>query len=369
MTAIIAGQPAKFTVTMLRDGVPVAIEPGAAVTVRLYSEDGMTPLMADAVDLVTPDGGWPDGSVVVELAGADTADMEPGETMLVVSSTMPALVKRFRVVVQTADTFERSGLFVKDIAVDKLRAETLMLAAAGAFPGVTVTDDYLWGKLRAAESEMAHELRVPLVPTKFFFEQPTPEQIAALGAMPWAIDAGYDYTPGDFAFNDKWGFVKMRNKPLRDVQKVRFAYPGGKTAQYDLPLDWLRVDAKYGHVQFVPSSTSFAAPINTFVMQAIGGGRTIPLAMCFEYVAGLENAHKNYPELIDAIMKMATLKVLEDAFLPQSGSISADGLSQSMSNDMDKHRSTIDNIINGGKGSNGGLMTAIHGIRFGVMGG
>lgn len=368
MTTIIAGKPAKFTVIMQRDGAPVAIDPGAAVTARLYSDDGMTAL-ADAVELVVPAEGYPDGGVVVEFADTVTADVAPGEAMLVVSSSMPVLVKRFRVVIQTEGTFERSGLFIKDIAVDRLRADSLMMAAAGAFPGVSVSDDYLWGKLRAAESEMAHELRVPLVPTKFYFEQPSPEAIAALGAMPWAIDPGYDYTPGDFAFNDKWGFVKLRNKPLHSVQKVRFAYPGGKTAQYDLPLDWLRMDGKYGHIQFVPSSTSFAAPINTFVMQAIGGGRTIPLAMCFEYVAGLDNAHKNYPELIDAIMKMATLKVLEDSYLPQSGSISADGLSQSMSNDMGKHRETIDNIINGGKGSNGGLMTAIHGIRFGVMGG
>lgn len=365
MTTIIAGQPAQFTIVMQRDGVPVAIDPAAVVTARIYSADGARPL-GDAVTL--PGGSvGDDGAVNVALDTAAT-DLAPGEAMLVVSSNAPALVKRFRLLVQTADTFERSGLFIKDIAVDTLRSESLMLAAAGAFPGVQVSDDYLWRKLRAAESEMAHELRVPLVPTKFFFEQPTPEQVADLGGMPWAIDPGYDYSAQDFAFSDKWGFIKLRNKPLHAVSVIRFAYPGGKTAQYNLPLDWLRTDDKYGHVQFVPSASSFAAPINTFVMQAMGGGRTIPLAIQFEYVAGLSDAHANFPELIDAIMKMATLKVLEDSFLPQSGSISADGLSQSISNDMGKHRETIDNIINGGKGSNGGLMTAIHGIRFGVMG-
>jgi len=71
---------------------------------------------------------------------------------------------------------------------------------------------------------------------------------------------------------------------------------------------------------------------------------------------------------LDAVLKKAALKILEDAFLPQSGSISADGLSQSMSVDMDKYHDAIDRILNGGKGSNGGLMTAIHGVRFGVMG-
>lgn len=263
-----------------------------------------------------------------------------------------------------------SGSLFKNriIAIAKMRRDRLIMAAAGALPQVELSDDYLWEKLRAAESEMAHELRVPLVPTHFFPSEPTPEQVADLDGQPWALDPGYDYAPQDFAYNDKWGFIKLRNKPLHSVSRVRFAYPGGPTAHYDLPLDWLRVDKKYGQVQFVPSSTAFAAPLNAFVMQAIGQGRTIPLAIQITYVAGLDNVPANYPELLDVILKKAALKVIEDAFLPQSGSISADGLSQSMSHDMDKHRATIDQIINGGKGSNGGLMTAIHGIRFGVMG-
>jgi hypothetical protein len=163
--------------------------------------------------------------------------------------------------------------------------------------------------------------------------------------------------------------IKLRNKPLHSVSRIRFAYPGGPTAHYDLPLDWLRVDKKYGMVQFVPSSTAFAAPLNAFVMQAIGNGRIIPLAIQISYVAGLDNVAANYPELLDAVLKKASIKILEDSFLPQSGSISADGLSQSLSVDMDKYHDAVDRIINGGKGSNGGLMTAIHGVRVGVMGG
>lgn len=261
-----------------------------------------------------------------------------------------------------------SALFPnKFSAVAKLRSDRLMMSANGAMPSVTVTDDYLWEKLRAAESEIGHTLRVPLAPTAFFAETPTEDEIAALNGMPWAIDPGYDYEPASFAANDKWGMLKLRNKPIQSVSRVRFAYPGGSGSHYDLPLDWLRMDKKYGTVQFVPSSTAFVAPLNAFVMQAIGNGRNIPLAIQLTYVAGLTNAARDYPELIDLIMKKASLKIIEDAFLPQSGSISADGLSQSMSNDMEKHYDSIDRIINGGKGSNGGLMTAIHGVRLGVM--
>lgn len=253
------------------------------------------------------------------------------------------------------------------VALAKLRRDRLMMAASGSMPDVSLSDDYLWDKLRAAESEMAHDLRVPLAPTAFFPDTPSEAEIVALNGMPWAIDAGYDYAPGDFGHNDKWGYIKLRNKPLQSVSRVRFAYPGGPTAHYDLPLDWLRMDKRHGQVQFVPSSTAFAAPLNAFVMQAIGNGRTIPLAIQITYVAGLPNAAGDFPELLDAIYKKASLKIIEDAYLPQSGSISADGLSQSISSDMDKHHDAIDRTIYGGKGTNGGLMTAIHGIRLGVL--
>lgn len=253
-------------------------------------------------------------------------------------------------------------------AVRKLRTDRLLMAATASMPAVEMGEDYLWDKLRAAESEIGHTLRVPLGPTTFFPSQPTQEQIDALGGGAWGVDPGYDYSPEAFGFSDKWGMLKMRNKPLISVSRVRFAYPGGSGSSYDLPLDWLRMDKKYGTVQFVPSSTAFVAPLNAFVMQAIGNGRTIPLAIQVTYVAGLSNAAAEYPELLDVVMKKASLKIMEDAFLPQSGSISADGLSQSMSVDMDKHHDTIDRILNGGKGSNGGLMAAIHGVRLGVMG-
>jgi hypothetical protein len=58
---------------------------------------------------------------------------------------------------------------------------------------------------------------------------------------------------------------------------------------------------------------------------------------------------------------------VEDAFVPQSGSISADGLSQSLSVDVSKYHDAVDAILNGPPNSNGGLMTRIHGIRMGVI--
>lgn len=367
MEHCICGQAAQIFVQMKRDGQSVAIAPTSSVSVGLYADNGIKVLVADQAVQFTDNGNdWARGVVAHNFTEQDLATA--GSFMLVVKSSQPALIKRFELLIEPSDAPIRSLLFIKDTAVERLRADTLMLAAGATLKAQNISDDFLWQKLRAAESEMAHELRVPLVPTVFSPQAPTELELAALNGQPWGIDPGYDYEAKNFQFSDKWGFLKIRNKPLQTVSKVRFAYPGGQTAHYDLPLDWLRLDSKSGTVQFVPSSSAFAAPLNAFVMQAIGSGRSIPLAIELTYVAGLVDAKNNYPELIDVIFKKAALKILEGLFAPQSGSISADGLSQSMSMDIAKHHETIDVILNGPKGSNGGLMASIHGIRLGVLG-
>lgn len=246
------------------------------------------------------------------------------------------------------------------VALAKLRRDRL-LAAAGVTPG-TFADEYLWDKLRAAEAEVQHTLRVPLAPTKFFPVQPTQEEIDALGGMPWGIDPGYDLGPENNA-GDRWGMIATRQKPIIDIQRYRFAYPAVDSLVYDVPLSWLRPDKKYGYINVVPSSFSISVPLSVIVMQALSAGRTVPLMLQVTYTAGLENAARDYPELVDVVYKLAVVKCIEDRFLPQSASVSADGLSQSMSIDMDKYRDTIEHTLNGGKGSNGGLMAAIHGVR------
>lgn len=365
MATIVTNSASSFSVVVQIDGVAVPLS--GTITARLISLRGAELLPAFEASSTATGAQWAAGVVPIQLTAEQTAGLPLGDALLSLSGGFG--IKRFRVAIESADQIVRSGLFVRDVAVDELRRDRLVLAAKGSLPSITVSDDFLWDKLRAAESEMAHELRVPLVPTHFFPADPTPAEIAALDGEPWAIDPGYDYAPTDFAYNDKWGMIRLRNKPLHRVTRVRFAYPGGPTAHYDLPLDWVRADKKYGQIQFVPSSTAFAAPLNAFVMQAIGQGRTIPLAIQISYVAGLDNVDASYPELLDAIIKKAAIKIVEDLFLPQSGSISADGLSQSISNDMDKHHETIDRILNGGKGTNGGLMTAIHGVRMTSIGG
>lgn len=248
------------------------------------------------------------------------------------------------------------------VAVARLRQDRLALMANNLMPGVTVSDDYLWEKLCAAEAYVAGLLRVPLVPTRYFPIQPTADELAALGTMPWQIDSGYDYVPEMFE-RDKWGYLVTRHRPIISVEYVRFAYPTQNQGFFNVPLDWLRVDSRPGHIRIVPSNSALLMGTAGFAMTSMINRRSIPDMVQVAYTAGLQNIQTEYPEILDVIKKKAILNVLSDSYIPQSGSISADGLSQSMSMDVSKYSDAIDEIINGPKGSNGGLMTRIHGIR------
>jgi len=132
---------------------------------------------------------------------------------------------------------------------------------------------------------------------------------------------------------------------------------------FQIPPEWIRMDRRAGHIRLIPNSMAFAAPMGAFLLQSLTGGRTVPFMIQLRYTVGLENVLLKWPDLVSVIKKQAVLDLIADAFLPQSGSISADGLSQSLSVDMGKYSEEIDAKIDGPKGSNGGLMTAIHGVR------
>ena len=364
MTTILVGQAAQFTVTVRENGAPVALDPAGTVTYQLFTADGATAI-GSSHNASAADAGadWPNGVVAIALSASDTGGLAIGAAMLVV--LMPGRIKRFKLDVESAAAPTHSSLFVKDFVVEELRGDQLLMAAASVFPSVQVSDDYLWGKVLAAESDIAHTLRVSLVPTRFFPLPPSDADVAALNGMPWAEDPGYDYEAGMF-MPDKWGFIRLRNRPLISVERMALDFPTvGASGFADIPMEWLRIDKKQGDVRLVPSSPVLFSASGTFAMLALTGYQMVPQMVKITYTAGLEDARRDYPELLDAIKKKAVLKAIEDAFLPQSGSISADGLSQSMSVDMDKYRDTIESILFGPKGSNGGLMTALHGIRVG----
>lgn len=356
---IVSGSAAKFTVSVQLDGAPVIVLGPA--TARVFSMDGRTELVAEkALADDTPGADWPAGIIAVELTAPETTDLPVGDVMLVLAGDFG--LRRVRLVVETLALGTHTSLFIRDIVVDEIRKDRLMSAAAGVLQDIKVSDQYLWEKVRAAEAELSHTLRVPLVPTRYFPIQPTADELVALGDMPWEIEPGYDYDPNMFE-RDKWGYIVTRQRPVISVEYMRFAYPTQDVGFFNVPLDWLRIDQRAGHIRMVPNSSAVLMGTAGFAMSTMLNRRNIPDMIQLTYTAGLKDAAADYPELLDVIKKMAVLKIVADAFLPQSGSISADGLSESMSVDMEKYAAGIDEIINGPKGSNGGLMTKIHGIR------
>jgi hypothetical protein len=91
-------------------------------------------------------------------------------------------------------------------------------------------------------------------------------------------------------------------------------------------------------------------------MQVMGAGRTVPQMIQLRYTAGLRNAAQQYPELVDLVQRMATLRILQSQFVGASSSISADGLSESRSLDLDKFQGDIDQHLER-------LRQVIHGVQ------
>ena len=256
-------------------------------------------------------------------------------------------------------------------AVASLRADRLVLLASSlGFDAAAMTDSYLYGKLLTAEAKAQRELRVFFAPTVILPEEATQDEIDALelAGTRYAMEPAYDYDPG-FFHGESWGFIQTRQKPLISVQSIKLRYPMPTMSVFDVPNDWVRLDRKYGHIRLVPGAMQFSAPLAVFVMPALGGGRFVPNMIQVRYTAGLRNAAADYPDLVDVVMKMASVGIIEDAMMPASGSISADGLSQSISTDVSKYQDVIDRLLKGPPGSNGGLRTAIHGITLGFIGG
>lgn len=243
-----------------------------------------------------------------------------------------------------------AGLFSLITSVPRLRADRLVGVAATYFPGQELSDDYLWEKLCAAEAAAERALRCFFCPTEI-----VPQGSAEVPTTRWIEEPGYDYSPDMFS-GDRWGLIETRQRPIISVTSMVFAYPSLTGNNFIVPPDWFRIDKKYGRINLVATSSVMTMPLNAFILSVLGGGRTVPLMLQIRYRAGLTDAATRFPDLLDTIKKMAVLSILEDQFIPGSGSISADGLSQSLSFEAAKYQEAIDRKLDH-------LRDAIHGPR------
>ena len=246
-------------------------------------------------------------------------------------------------------------------AAAALREERLLQVISTWAPGVVLSDDYLAEKLRTAEADAERKLRVFFSPVEII---PTgwPEDTAALDAagIRWVEEPGYDFEPELFA-GERWGLLETRHRPIVRIDAIQFTWPAPALGVlYRIPKSWPRVDKKYGRINLVPTQDMVSLPLNTFLLTTLGGGRRIPLMVQIRYCAGLDNTSQHWPDLLDLVKKMAILSLMGDWFLPTSGSISADGLSQSKGLDIDKFASMVEGKLDA-------LRQALHGLRVMVV--
>lgn len=241
-------------------------------------------------------------------------------------------------------------------AVADMQAERLRLSSGSYFKVAELSATYIYAKLLAAEAEVSRRLRVRLEPTIVFAGEPTADEITAAGETPWLEEAAYDYEP-DLWTPEDWGYLVLRNKPVSRIDLVEFIYPSPVAGVFRLPESWIRLDKKYGHVRFVPTGSALSVgAFGSMVLSMMSGGRNVPQMIRVRYRTGLTTVP---PDLVDLIKKFATLKILEDAFIEQSGSISADGLSQSVSLDLDKYNEAFDKKLESFRQSIHGVVCAV----------
>lgn len=221
------------------------------------------------------------------------------------------------------------------------------------FGGVAPSPLLLSAKLDAGVAELQRKLRFPVVPT-YVFPGPASGPIGAMPAaeqqfmpdpaMPFMAESGYDLPPG-FLGVAQWGAISLYHRPVQQVLRVDFTYPGMPGASFTCPESWLQLDRKGGRIHFFPVTGYADAPISMVALQAVYAAQTIPLMVKVRYVAGIDPSLSENADVVEAAYRMAMIQLLRDTFLPQSGSVSVDGLSQSVSADIDKLSGSLDSTL------------------------
>lgn len=231
-----------------------------------------------------------------------------------------------------------------------------------SFPVTGLTDAVIWESLVAAEAEAAHQLRVFLQPTVIIPDSAPAAEVDALVAAgtPFFREDDYDFDPQHWDANS-WAFLQLKQSPVISLNSMRITYPSPNNPILTVPPEWFQLDYKYGQLRIVPAGSAFGlGQMSSFLLSTFSAGRLLPGALQIRYTAGLKNAKADFPDLVNLVKRMAVLRILKNALLPQSSSISADGLSQSTSVDMAKWQDDIDADL-------GKLRDLIKGVRMTVL--
>lgn len=363
MKQIIKGSLVNVEISLFSGGVAFSIPLDATVTAGITSTDGLTSYLSPIPVLSgTIGSNWPIGKIVVPLDSAQTASMPLGDVLIRISVSIAGSPLAWQIpaeVVLLGNGLPGSIFSSLSDALAMLKGDRLTVSARNFMGGWIPADATLTLKLKAAEKEVSRRLGIPLVPTEIFSTEPTESELAAISGKPYLVEPGYDLPPGMFSMS-MGGSLKLRKKPVIRIDFIKIIYPTMENG-FEVPKAWIQCDKRFGMVSVVPGAgMMLATPGAAFATIALSSGLNVPYMVKVRYCAGLENVEEDHPDVMDLVLRMASLKVLEDCFLPQSGSISADGLSQSISSDASKYRDSIEAQISD-------LKDALSGPVWGVL--
>lgn len=337
--SIIVGQAVSLSITLKVGGQVVSLPPAAMVTAMLVlNGQALTPEVTLSHEAIGAN--WPAGQVVIEFNAEHTAQLLPGYVHLQITAAIGNDDQTWTLPVKVAQPAEeRSKLFSRDGDIASLRAGRLA-AMCGSLKVGKVSDDYLWEAMQDSEAAMERDLGIFLSPTEVFpVRGPTEAELAELQGRPFVVEAGYDTPPGFFSVQH-WGSVQLRRSPVIKVISAKIVYPSQASPVFTIPNQWLLLDRNV--LQVVPGPTgNDAVPLGVFAAQAMSGGYSVPQMLQVRYQAGLTPEHPLYRNVRDLTLRGAVLRILKNSFIPQSSSISGDGLSQSRSMDVDKFEENL----------------------------
>lgn len=235
------------------------------------------------------------------------------------------------------------GLTAAEIKSSELYGKLTRAKGEGApFP-----DTEILRKLFAAEDFYERNLQLTFKPTRVFSNP----RLRANAADPYVKvtdfdpaahieEPAYDYERGLFD-DERWAQMRLGHRPIISVDKAFFWYPGTAIgSSWKLQVDWTRVDYQTGLIEIVPASGQLLQflSVNSYVVSAIAGGRSVPQSIFIDYTTGFETGvlQAKHQDLIDGVRLLAllfTFGILTTvrAGGQTGGSLSMDGLSHSRS--------------------------------------
>lgn len=241
----------------------------------------------------------------------------------------------------------KSLLFLRSDILGRIKSQQLsIMNNNGLIKLNNYSDDYIWQCINMAEASLERSLGVYLTPMLIVPDSATQDDITSLNnaRVRYKIDPGHDYDSNKFITN--WNFINLRNRPIINIEKVdiQFPYPGVGT--YQVPDTWVKVDKRGGTIQLVPGPLGVPGFLPQAISPYIIGFRDYPLSIKIRYLAGLINALRDYPEILEIITRMTIYTIISGSYTPVGGSISIDGMSQSLNYaPLLEYQATTDRMI------------------------